>query len=158
MVKNIIRHLKIILWNCMVLMSNGEYSCASRYLNHISSRSNIANSQHYHIAAQHYCIQNIKGRWQRMCYSHLSVASCGVMCVVCLGGDTIKSINQQSGAHVELQRNPPHNTDPNVRIFSIRGTPQQMELARQLIDDKIGVSSCWKKFPQAQVPLTLHLP
>lgn len=85
--------------------------------------------------------------------------SCDVMsCAVCPGGDTIKSINQQSGAHVELQRNPPHNTDPNVRIFSIRGTPQQMELARQLIDDKIGVSSCLKKFPQAQVPLTLDLP
>ncbi|KAG9354513.1 hypothetical protein JZ751_001223 [Albula glossodonta] len=53
-------------------------------------------------------------------------------------GETIKNINQQSGAHVELQRNPPPNTDPNVRIFSIRGTPQQMELARQLIDEKIG--------------------
>lgn len=62
-------------------------------------------------------------------------------CAVCPGGDTIKSINQQSGAHVELQRNPPPNTDPNVRVFSIRGTPQQMEVACQLIDDKIGVSS-----------------
>lgn len=57
------------------------------------------------------------------------------------GGETIKNINQQSGAHVELQRNPPLNTDPNVRIFSIRGTPQQMEMARQLIDEKIGVGS-----------------
>lgn len=57
------------------------------------------------------------------------------------GGETIKNINQQSGAHVELQRNPPLNTDPNVRIFSIRGTPQQMEVARQLIDEKIGVGT-----------------
>lgn len=57
----------------------------------------------------------------------------------CLGGETIKNINQQSGAHVELQRNPPPNTDPNMRVFSIRGTPQQMEVARQLIDEKIGV-------------------
>lgn len=56
------------------------------------------------------------------------------------GGETIKNINQQSGAHVELQRNPPPNTDPNVRVFSIRGSPQQMEMARQLIDEKIGVS------------------
>ena len=55
------------------------------------------------------------------------------------GGETIKSINQQSGAHVELQRNPPPSTDPNTRVFTIRGTPQQMDLARQLIDDKIGV-------------------
>ncbi len=56
-----------------------------------------------------------------------------------VGGETIKSINQQSGAHVELQRNPPPSTDPNTRVFTIRGTVQQMDLARQLIDDKIGV-------------------
>uniref|UniRef100_G3N7F6 K Homology domain-containing protein n=2 Tax=Gasterosteus aculeatus TaxID=69293 RepID=G3N7F6_GASAC len=55
-------------------------------------------------------------------------------------GETIKSINQQSGAHVELQRNPPPSTDPNTRVFTIRGTAQQMDLARQLIDDKIGGS------------------
>lgn len=55
------------------------------------------------------------------------------------GGETIKNIKEQSRAHVELQRNPPPNTDPNVRIFSIRGTPQQLEKARQLIDERIGV-------------------
>lgn len=65
--------------------------------------------------------------------------------IVCLifdpfpGGETIKNIKEQSRAHVELQRNPPPNTDPNVRIFSIRGTPQQLEKARQLIDERIGV-------------------
>ncbi|KAJ4925851.1 hypothetical protein JOQ06_008037 [Pogonophryne albipinna] len=53
-------------------------------------------------------------------------------------GETIKNIKEQSRAHVELQRNPPPNTDPNVRIFSIRGTPQQLEKARQLIDERIG--------------------
>ncbi|TMS01315.1 Far upstream element-binding protein 3 [Larimichthys crocea] len=61
---------------------------------------------------------------------------CGL--VIGKGGETIKSINQQSGAHVELQRNPPPSTDPNTRVFTIRGTAQQMDLARQLIDDKIG--------------------
>ena len=40
---------------------------------------------------------------------------------------------------MELQRNPPPSTDPNTRVFTIRGTAQQMDLARQLIDDKIGV-------------------
>uniref|UniRef100_A0A3Q3BGM0 Far upstream element-binding protein 3-like n=1 Tax=Kryptolebias marmoratus TaxID=37003 RepID=A0A3Q3BGM0_KRYMA len=63
---------------------------------------------------------------------------CGL--VIGKGGETIKSINQQSGAHVELQRNPPPSTDPNTRVFTIRGTAQQMEVARQLIDDKIGGS------------------
>lgn len=42
---------------------------------------------------------------------------------------------------MELQRNPPPNTDPGVRIFTIRGVPQQIELARHLIDEKVGVSS-----------------
>ncbi|KAM9428837.1 far upstream element-binding protein 3-like isoform 1-T1 [Salvelinus alpinus] len=77
------------------------------------------------------------GGLQEVTYT-IPADKCGL--VIGKGGDTIKSINQQSGAHVELQRNPPHNTDPNVRIFSIRGTLQQMELARQLIDDKIGGS------------------
>ncbi|XP_014030267.1 far upstream element-binding protein 3 isoform X6 [Salmo salar] len=77
------------------------------------------------------------GGLQEVTYTILA-DKCGL--VIGKGGDTIKSINQQSGAHVELQRNPPPNTDPNVRIFSIRGTPQQMEVACQLIDDKIGGS------------------
>lgn len=55
------------------------------------------------------------------------------------GGENIKSINQQSGAHVELQRNPPPSTDPNLRMFTIRGIPQQIEVARHLIDEKVGV-------------------
>lgn len=61
------------------------------------------------------------------------------------GGENIKSINQQSGAHVELQRNPPPNTDPNLRIFTIRGVPQQIEVARHLIDEKVGVRT--RSFP-----------
>ncbi|XP_029024985.1 far upstream element-binding protein 3 isoform X1 [Betta splendens] len=61
---------------------------------------------------------------------------CGL--VIGKGGETIKNIKEQSRAHVELQRIPPPNTDPNVRIFSIRGTPQQLEKARQLIDERIG--------------------
>ncbi|XP_078144428.1 far upstream element-binding protein 3 isoform X2 [Centroberyx gerrardi] len=61
---------------------------------------------------------------------------CGL--VIGKGGETIKNIKEQSRAHVELQRNPPPNTDPNVRIFSIRGTPQQLDKARQLIDERIG--------------------
>uniref|UniRef100_A0A803SW09 Far upstream element-binding protein 1 n=1 Tax=Anolis carolinensis TaxID=28377 RepID=A0A803SW09_ANOCA len=54
------------------------------------------------------------------------------------GGETIKSISQQSGARIELQRNPPPNADPNMKLFTIRGTPQQIDYARQLIEEKIG--------------------
>uniref|UniRef100_A0A7N6A165 K Homology domain-containing protein n=1 Tax=Anabas testudineus TaxID=64144 RepID=A0A7N6A165_ANATE len=71
---------------------------------------------------------------------------CGL--VIGKGGETIKNIKEQSRAHVELQRNPPPNTDPNVRIFSIRGTPQQLEKARQLIDERIGVGGLASAPPQ----------
>ncbi|KAM4641062.1 far upstream element-binding protein 1 isoform 6-T6 [Discoglossus pictus] len=54
------------------------------------------------------------------------------------GGETIKNISQQSGARIELQRNPPPNADPNMKLFTIRGTPQQIDYARQLIEEKIG--------------------
>ncbi|XP_069088328.1 far upstream element-binding protein 1 isoform X2 [Pleurodeles waltl] len=57
------------------------------------------------------------------------------------GGETIKSISQQSGARIELQRNPPPNADPNMKLFTIRGSPQQIDYARQMIEEKIGVST-----------------
>lgn len=60
--------------------------------------------------------------------------------IIISGGETIKSISQQSGARIELQRNPPPNADPNMKLFTIRGTPQQIDYARQLIEEKIGVS------------------
>uniref|UniRef100_A0A8C6TW80 Far upstream element (FUSE) binding protein 1 n=1 Tax=Neogobius melanostomus TaxID=47308 RepID=A0A8C6TW80_9GOBI len=54
------------------------------------------------------------------------------------GGETIKGISQQSGARLELQRNPPPNSDPNIKMFTVRGTPQQIDYARQLVEEKIG--------------------
>ncbi|XP_077580074.1 far upstream element-binding protein 1 isoform X2 [Stigmatopora nigra] len=54
------------------------------------------------------------------------------------GGETIKGISQQSGARIELQRNPPPNADPNVKMFTVRGSPQQIDYARQLVEEKIG--------------------
>uniref|UniRef100_A0AAX7UX42 K Homology domain-containing protein n=1 Tax=Astatotilapia calliptera TaxID=8154 RepID=A0AAX7UX42_ASTCA len=56
------------------------------------------------------------------------------------GGETIKGISQQSGARIELQRNPPPNADPNIKMFTVRGSPQQIDYARQLVEEKIGVS------------------
>uniref|UniRef100_A0A8C7TST3 Far upstream element binding protein 3 n=1 Tax=Oncorhynchus mykiss TaxID=8022 RepID=A0A8C7TST3_ONCMY len=94
------------------------------------------------------------GGLQEVTYS-IPADKCGL--VIGKGGETIKNINQQSGAHVELQRNPPPNTDPNVRIFSIRGTHQQMEMARQLIDEKIGVGGPFLYRPPPQKKLLSDL-
>uniref|UniRef100_A0A4W5JZJ3 K Homology domain-containing protein n=1 Tax=Hucho hucho TaxID=62062 RepID=A0A4W5JZJ3_9TELE len=55
------------------------------------------------------------------------------------GGETIKGISQQSGARIELQRNPPPNSDPNIKMFTVRGSHQQIDYARQLVEEKIGV-------------------
>ncbi|XP_007900973.1 far upstream element-binding protein 3 isoform X2 [Callorhinchus milii] len=74
------------------------------------------------------------GGMQEITYT-IPADKCGL--VIGRGGDTIKSINQQTGAHVELQRNPPQTSDPNIRVFIIRGALQQIEHARQLIEEKI---------------------
>ncbi|XP_052091444.1 far upstream element-binding protein 1-like isoform X3 [Mytilus californianus] len=60
---------------------------------------------------------------------------CGL--VIGKGGETIRQINQQSGAHVELQRNPGPN--PNEKVFVVRGNPQQVQQAVQMIAEKAGV-------------------
>lgn len=54
-----------------------------------------------------------------------------------VGGETIKNINNTSGAHVELQRHPGPN--PNEKIFNIRGEPSQIQHAIQMICEKAGL-------------------
>lgn len=59
---------------------------------------------------------------------------CGM--VIGKGGETIKSIMDQTGAHVEVNRN--EDLDPpGSKIFFIRGNPNQIEHAQQLIDEKV---------------------
>lgn len=62
---------------------------------------------------------------------------CGL--VIGRGGENVKSINQQTGAFVEICRQPPPSGDPNFKLFIIRGSPQQIEHAKQLIEEKIEV-------------------
>lgn len=75
----------------------------------------------------------------------------------------MKAINQQTGAFVEISRQLPPNGDPNFKLFVIRGSPQQIDHAKQLIEEKIEVRSgrvlgtgAWLLAPH---PLTLsHSP
>lgn len=55
------------------------------------------------------------------------------------GGENVKAINQQTGAFVEISRQLPPNGDPNFKLFIIRGSPQQIDHAKQLIEEKIEV-------------------
>lgn len=57
--------------------------------------------------------------------------------VIGRGGETIKLINQQSGAFCEMDRgaiNPPAE-----KMFKMKGSSEQIEHARQLISEKIGI-------------------
>lgn len=62
------------------------------------------------------------------------------------GGENVKAINQQTGAFVEISRQLPPNGDPNFKLFIIRGSPQQIDHAKQLIEEKIEVGSAQEGF------------
>ncbi|XP_078311435.1 uncharacterized protein LOC111100403 isoform X3 [Crassostrea virginica] len=59
---------------------------------------------------------------------------CGL--VIGKGGETIRRIIQESGAHVQLQKHPGPN--PYQTLFSITGTPDQIQHAIQMIREKVG--------------------
>ncbi|XP_068177496.1 far upstream element-binding protein 2 [Antennarius striatus] len=65
---------------------------------------------------------------------------CGL--VIGRGGENVKSINQQTGAFVEISRQPPPDGDPNYKLFTIRGSPEQIDHAKQLIEEKIEAPLC----------------
>lgn len=66
----------------------------------------------------------------------------------------MKAINQQTGAFVEISRQLPPNGDPNFKLFIIRGSPQQIDHAKQLIEEKIevGWGGLWGFGLAAQIP------
>lgn len=82
---------------------------------------------------------------------------CGL--VIGRGGENVKSINQQTGAFVEISRQPPPNGDPNFKLFIIRGSPQQIDHAKQLIEEKIEVhlidSQCREVIQMTKVVIDL---
>ncbi|KAB1259187.1 Far upstream element-binding protein 2 [Camelus dromedarius] len=73
---------------------------------------------------------------------------CGL--VIGRGGENVKAINQQTGAFVEISRQLPPNGDPNFKLFIIRGSPQQIDHAKQLIEEKI--EGWGNTYPQWQPP------
>ncbi|KAF7281532.1 P-element somatic inhibitor isoform X2 [Rhynchophorus ferrugineus] len=58
---------------------------------------------------------------------------CGL--IIGRGGETIKQINQQSGAYCELDRR--SNVNLNEKTFTIKGDPDCIEAAKRIISDKI---------------------
>lgn len=68
-------------------------------------------------------------------YMHVPANKTGL--VIGRGGDTIKSINAESGAHVELSRD---DNNPNApeKVFVIKGSAYQIHVATHLIRVKVG--------------------
>jgi hypothetical protein len=55
-----------------------------------------------------------------------------------LGGESIKEINRKSGAFVELDKTYiPSVANSSERVFKLRGTPEQIVTAQQLMYDKV---------------------
>lgn len=62
-------------------------------------------------------------------------SKCGI--VIGRGGETIKLINQQTGAYCEMDRSAVN--PPSEKMFKAKGTPEQIEHARQMISEKINI-------------------
>ncbi|XP_065212371.1 far upstream element-binding protein 3 isoform X1 [Planococcus citri] len=63
-------------------------------------------------------------------------AKCGV--IIGKGGETIRQINQQTGAHCEIDRRQQANMQE--KIFIIKGTPEQIENAKRMFSDKLNMN------------------
>ncbi|UYV68617.1 FUBP3 [Cordylochernes scorpioides] len=96
---------------------------------------------------------NSKGGWEppgngRMEVSYTVHSSkCGLL--IGKGGETVRTFGQRSGARIEILKIAPPE-DPTGKTFVIRGTPEQIETARQLFVEKIGELPP----PNAQTPTT----
>lgn len=62
------------------------------------------------------------------------------------GGETIRQLIDESGAHIEISR---HAHPPGEKVFIIKGAPEARQLAIELINKKIQV--CWGLITGARV-------
>ncbi|XP_033103357.1 far upstream element-binding protein 1-like isoform X2 [Anneissia japonica] len=72
---------------------------------------------------------------------------CGI--VIGKGGESINNIKATSGAHVEISRNP---GPPGQKLFFIRGTQEQIDHAKYLINEKINNDPRGPPPPQGGAP------
>ncbi|MFH4980029.1 hypothetical protein AB6A40_006738 [Gnathostoma spinigerum] len=86
------------------------------------------------------------GSGSEMYYMHVPSNKTGL--VIGKGGETIKQICNETGAHVELSRDPPPNA--SEKVFIIKGTPYQIHHAQHIIRIKVGDIAPGTPLPQFQ--------
>ncbi|XP_030761086.1 far upstream element-binding protein 3 [Sitophilus oryzae] len=79
---------------------------------------------------------------------------CGV--IIGRGGETIKQINQQSGAFCELDRR--SSANQNEKTFTIKGDPDCIEAAKRIISDKIQMPIHFLNMGGAPAPMANNIP
>ena len=67
-------------------------------------------------------------------YVQVPANKCGL--VIGKGGETIKNINQSTGAHCEIDKHSP--PDAREKTFVIRGPPEAVERAKAMVMEKLG--------------------
>ena len=77
------------------------------------------------------------------------------------GGESIKEINRKSGAFVEVDKSyAATNPSVNEKVFKLRGTPEQIILAQQLMYEKVanGPGGPGDTLPPLQFQQQFNLP
>ena len=74
------------------------------------------------------------GGMQDTFFMHIPASKTGL--IIGRGGETIKAINSESGAHVELSRDSQNNM--TEKVFVIKGTPYQIHVAQHMMRIKVG--------------------
>lgn len=74
-----------------------------------------------------------------------------------LGGETIKQINQQSGAYCELDRRS-QNQNSNEKTFTIKGDLDQIETAKRIISEKVQMPLNFVATGGGGPPMTNNMP
>jgi far upstream element-binding protein len=87
---------------------------------------------------------------------YVTVPSNKVGLVIGKGGETIKSINQASGAFVEIdKRAPPEAQEKN---FIIRGPPENVDKAKQMVLEKVREFGALLNFEHSPCFFFTHVP
>lgn len=72
-----------------------------------------------------------------------------------LGGETIRQINQQTGAHCEIDRR--QQTNMQEKVFIVKGTPEQIDHVKRMFSEKLNMVNYMNVVNRNLIELHCHL-